>query len=322
VLATGLVGAQATKEKGQPSAAHKLEKKDVQEMMKSLSNWGRWGKQDQLGTMNLITPEKKRRSAQLIKEGFSVSLARNVIKVKSDGSEPFEHSVKTTSLSSDLGSAGDRYCVDYHGFTQTHLDALCHLFYMGKMYNGYSQNEVTQTGAGKLSVIQMKSGLATRGVLMDIPRLLGQKYLNASRAIYPEDLQAWEKKAGLQVESGDIILIRTGRWARRAAEGEWDIMKGSAGLHASCLPWLKKRDVAIIGSDLATDVMPSGVEDFLLPVHWVAIVAMGTPILDNCDLELLSEEANRRSRWAFFITAGPLAVEGGTGSPINPIAIF
>jgi len=159
-------------------------------------------------------------------------------------------------------------------------------------------------------------------VLMDMPRLWGLKYLKGARAIYPEDLESWEKKAGVEVESGDAVLIRTGRWARRAAEGEWIIEQNSAGLHASCLPWLKKRDVAIVGSDLATDVLPSGVDGFMLPVHWVTIVAMGTPILDNCDFEALSEAASARKRWSFLLTAAPLAVEGGTGSPINPVATF
>ena len=117
-------------------------------------------------------------------------------------------------------------------------------------------------------------------------------------------------------------MIRTGRWARLKAEGSWDIMKGSAGLHASCLPWLKERDVAIVGSDLALDVMPSRVEGVLLPVHMVLIVGMGTPILDVLDLEAVSEASNSRKRWEFLLTVSPLAVGGGTGSPLNPIATF
>jgi len=160
---------------------------------------------------------------------------------------------------------------------------------------------------------------------MDLPRLFGVEYLKGRRAIYPEDLDAWEKKAGINVQSGDVILIRTGRWARYKAEGEWDALKDSSGLDASCTPWLKKRDIAVLGSDLASDVMPSGVEgtepDFL-PVHLITIVAMGAPILDNCDLEALSEAAAARGRWTFLLTVGPLAVEGGTGSPVNPIATF
>ena len=222
----------------------------------------------------------------------------------------------------DITSSADEYRVIYHGFTQTHLDALCHLFYKGQMYNGFSQKEVSERGAAKLSVANVKQGIFTRGVLMDLPRLLGVRFLAGGHAIYPADLEAWEKTAGVKVECGDAVLIRTGRWTRGEVEGDWDIMKSSAGLHASCLPWLKERAVAVVGSDLALDVLPSGVDDFPMPVHWCVVVAMGMPILDNCDFEALSEEAKAQNRWAFLLSVAPLAVEGGTGSPVNPLATF
>lgn len=300
----------------------KLSRADIEAMMKSLSNWGRWGKEDQLGTLNLITPEKRKQAAGLVREGVSISLSRNAAKIKSDDSEPFQHKVTRWQAGEGIGGTSDEYSVNYHGYAHTHVDALCHFFYRGKMYNGFSEEEVTQKGVGKVSVITMKNGIFTRGVLMDIPRLLGVKYLEGARAIYPEDLDRWEKKAGLRVKSGDAVLIYTGRWARREAEGEWEINKGSAGLHASCLPWLKERDVAIIGSDAALDLLPSGVEGVGYPVHLVVIAAMGTPILDNLDLEELSRKTGARKRWVFLLTAAPLAVEGGTGSPLNPIATF
>jgi len=300
-----------------------LTKAQIDEMMTSLSNWGRWGKEDQRGALNLITPEKRKQAAALVKDGAIVSLARTVIKEEVDSSPAFVHRmVALPKEGQDIASAADEYSVRYHGFTQTHLDGLCHLMYKGKMYNGFSQKELTAKGAGKLGVENIKQGIFTRGVLMDMPRHFGVRYLEAKRAIYPEDLEAWEKKAGVKVERGDAILIRTGRWTRRELDGPWDIMKGSAGLHASCLPWLKKRDVAVVGSDLALDVMPSGVKGFELPVHWVCGVAMGVPILDNCDLERLSEEANTRKRWTFLLTVAPLAVAGGTGSPVNPLAAY
>jgi kynurenine formamidase len=305
------------------SSKKKLTRADIDAMMTTLSNWGRWGADDQRGALNLITPEKRKQAATLVREGVTVSLARNVIKERADSSAPFVHRmVQLPKEGEVIGSSGDQYSVQYHGFTITHMDALCHLFYKGKMYNGFSQKEVTTQGAGKLSVIQAKEGIFTRCVLMDMPRLFDARYLDGSRAIYPEDLDAWEKKAGVKVEPGDAVLVRTGRWARRELEGEWDIMKKSAGLHASCLPWLKKRDIAVIGSDLATDVMPSGVDGFELPVHWVSVVAMGMPILDNCDLEKVSREAEARKRWTFLLTVAPLAVEGGTGSPVNPLATY
>jgi kynurenine formamidase len=157
---------------------------------------------------------------------------------------------------------------------------------------------------------------------MDIPRLKGVPYLEPGTAIYPEDLEAWEKKAGLKIRSGDAVFINTGRWARRAAKGPWDIAKLSAGLHASCMPWFKARDIAFLGSDAASDVAPSQVEGVSQPVHQLTLIAMGIPIFDNCDLEALSQAANQRKRWEFLLTASPLTIPGGTGSPLNPIATF
>jgi kynurenine formamidase len=322
VLGTWLTSQIVCAQTARVSSRTKLTSKDIEEMMTTLSNWGRWGKEDQMGTLNLITPTKRKQAAALVKEGNSISLARELTESQPGGAKPFGHKMTSTGFTAGAISAADAYSFDYHGYLLTHLDALCHLFHKDRLYNNVSQQEVTEKGAGRLSITNMKNGLFTRGVLMDIPRLLNTKYLKGSYAIYPQDLEAWEKKAGLKVESGDVILIRTGSWARRQAESEEAIEKNFAGLHASCLPWLKKRDVAIVGSDLATDVFPSGIEGFILPVHWVVINAMGMPILDNCDLEGLSEAANARKRWLFLLTAAPLPVQGGTGSPINPIATF
>jgi kynurenine formamidase len=300
-----------------------LTKADIDALMTSLSNWGRWGKDDQRGALNLITPEKRKQAAALVRDGVTISLARTAIKEEIDNSPAFlHHMVALPKEGQEITSAADEYSVRYHGFTQTHLDGLCHLIYKGKMYNGFSQKELTAKGAGKLGVENIKNGIFTRCVLMDMPRHFGVRFLEGKRAIYPEDLEAWEKKAGVKAASGDAVLIRTGRWTRQELEGPWNILKGSAGLHASCLPWLKKRDVAVVGSDLALDVLPSGVEGFELPVHWVCGVALGLPILDNCDLETVSKAANARQRWVFLLTVAPLAVEGGTGSPVNPLATY
>ena len=296
--------------------------KDVAWFVKSLSNWERWGKEDQRGAINLITPEKRKKAAALVKEGESISLAHNVIKEKMPYSVPFEHRMVETGFTEGATGASDAYSIQYHGYTQTHLDALCHFFHQGRMYNGFSQQDVTDKGAGSLSVIAFKSGIFTRGVLVDFPRLFGVEYLKGSRAIYPEDLRAWEERTGVKIGSGDAVLFRMGSWARQRAEGPWDFEKDSPGLHISCVSWLKKRDVAIIGSDLALDVLPSGVEGVNFPVHMIAIVGMGIPVLDNCDLEALGEAAAKHKRWDFLFAVNPLPVEGGTGSPVNPIATF
>jgi kynurenine formamidase len=190
------------------------------------------------------------------------------------------------------------------------------------MFNGYPQELVTEQGAAKLSIRNFKNGIITRGVLMDIPALKGVDYLEPGTPIYPEDLDAWERKAHLKVASGDVVFIRTGRWALRDAKGPWEVSKKSAGLYASCAKWLKSRDVAILGSDAASDVMPSGIDGVVQPIHTLVLVAMGMPIFDNCDLELISKEARRRQRWEFLVTASPLAVPGATGSALNPIATF
>lgn len=320
---SALLFAATTNEPRAQAQPAKLTKADVDRMMTELSNWGRWGKEDQLGAINLITPAKRKEAVLLVKEGVSVSLARDVEKERAaDNARPFDHVMNVTGLQDMGGFSMDTYSVNYHGYAHTHLDALCHMFYQRKMYNGFSQEEVTEKGGARLSIINLKQGVFTRGILMDMAKLKGVAYLEPGTPIYPEDLEAWEKKAGIKVGSGDVIFIRTGRWARRAALGPWNVGTSAAGLHASCARWLKQRDVAIVGSDVASDVVPSGIEGVVLPIHQLLLVAMGVHIFDNCDLEALSEAAAKRNRWEFLLTASPLAVPGGTGSPLNPIATF
>ena len=323
LFATAALILGATINEPRDESQHTLTKADVDRMMTELSNWGRWGKEDQLGAINLITPSKRKQAAALVKEGVSVSLAHDVEKERAaDNSNPFQHTMTLTGANPASQFSLDAYSVNYHGYAHTHLDALCHVFYQGKMYNGFSQEEVTQKGAGRLSILNLKQGIFTRGILIDVARLKGVPYLEPETPIYVEDLEAWEKKAGVKVSSGDVIFIRTGRWARRAAVGPWDVSRHSAGLHASCARWLKERGVAILGSDAASDVVPSRVEGVNLPIHQLVLVALGVHIFDNCDLEAISEAAAKRNRWEFLLTAAPLAVPGGTGSPLNPIATF
>jgi len=297
---------------------------DVERLVTELSNWGRWGADDQLGALNLITPEKRRQAAALVTDGDCVSLARNVEKQKAlDNPNPFIHDMLATGRGTDGQWSVDNYSVSYHGYAHTHMDSLCHLFHNGKMYNGFSREEVGRDGAAKLSIHNIKGGIFTRGILFDIPRLRGVRFLEPATPIYPEDLDAWEKQAGLKVEAGDVVFIRTGRWKRRDLTGPWDAMEqGMPGLHASCAAWLKQRDVAMLGSDGASDVLPSGIPGVSHPVHLLTLHAMGVHIFDNCDLEALAEVAQEKGRWSFLLTAAPISVEGGTGSPLNPIASF
>lgn len=298
-----------------------LTKADFEKLMKELSNWGRWGKDDELGALNLITPAKRIAAAKLVRDGVTVSLSHAAEKEKAaDNPRPFVHEMLSTAATPGAQSHSDQFTVAHHGLAHTHIDSLCHFFWDGKMYNGIPREVVAQSGAAKLSVYNMRQGIFTRAVLMDIPRLKGVPYLEPGTPIYPEDLDAWEKKAGVRVEPGDVVLIRTGRWKRRAEKGPWS--GDLAGLHMTSAKWLKSRDAAILGSDAAQDVMPSGVDGVRQPIHLLVLVAMGMPILDNVDLEALSEAAASRKRWAFLLTTSPLAVPGATGSALNPIAIF
>jgi len=297
-------------------------KNTVDNWMEKLSNWGRWGTEDQLGTVNLITPQKRIEASSLVKTGISVSLARNTDKHKAiDNPRPFRQ--RMLGIEHPRGQfVSDNLDVSYHGYAHTHMDSLCHMSYKGKMYNGFEQSAIDEHGAPRLAVTNFKNGIITKGILMDIPRLKGVQHLEPGTPIYPKDLEDWEKKANLRVEPGDVVFIRTGRWSLRETKGPWDASKISAGLHVSSAKWLRERDIAMLGSDAASDVMPSLIEGINQPVHQLMLIAFGTPIFDNCDLEELAEEAARQNRWEFMLTASPVPVTGGTGSPLNPIATF
>jgi len=297
-------------------------KADFERWKTELSNWGRWGKEDEMGALNLITPAKRRQAADLVRDGVTVSLAGDVNTEKSvDNAQPYEHAM----TSAGPGGAGDRLAVSYHGYAHTHLDGFAHRFFDGRMWNGFSHEEVTKAeGAKKNSIYNVRNGIFTRAVLMDIPRLKGVPYLEPGTRIYIEDLEAWEKKAGVKVSSGDALFIRTGRWARRAKLGPWNVAQQAAGLDASVIPWLKRRDVALLGSEAAQDATPPppGADIGSLPLHDFALIMLGVHLFDNTNLEAVAEAAASRKRWDFLLTAAPLPVRNGTGSPMNPIAVF
>src|ERR1051326_842919 len=286
-------------------------------LFKQVSNWGRWGKDDQLGSVNLITAAKRKQALALAKTAESVSLAHNPITERAeDNNNPFEHTMLR-------GNNMDRYAVSYHGYAHSHIDALCHILYKDQTYNGYARADVnTDKGCTKLGIQNLKDGIVTRGILVDVPRLRNVPYLEPGTAIYVEDLEAWEKKAGVKIQSGDALLLRTGRWARREKLGPWNVGQSAAGLHASVAPWLKARGVALLGSDAAEDVTPSQVQGVALPIHTLGITAMGINLLDNEDLESLGETAAKLNRWEFMLTIAPVPVTGGTGFPLNAIAMF
>jgi kynurenine formamidase len=290
---------------------------EFDELFQSVKNWGRWGAHDQLGAANLVTDATRRRAAALVRTGLTVSLAHNPITGPADdNASPFEHTM-------NRGFTTDTYRVSYHGYAHSHIDALCHILYKDQTYNGYSRAEVnTEKGCTKLSIDSLKQGVITRGVLIDIPRLKGVPYLEPGTAIYAEDVEAWEKRAGVKIGSGDALILRTGRWARREQLGPWPVGRNAAGFHASIAPWLKARGVAFVASDAASEVTPTMVEGVALPVHTLLITGLGIHMLDNQDLERLSETTARLKRWEFLLTINPVPVTGGTGSPLNTLATF
>jgi kynurenine formamidase len=286
-------------------------------LFQQIKNWGRWGPDDQLGSVNLVTPATRKRAVALVKTGETVSLAHNLLTEKAeDNASPFEHTMLR-------GNNMDRYAISYHGYAHSHIDALCHILYKEQTYNGYARADVnTDKGCAKLGIQNLKGGIVTRGVLIDIPRLRNVPYLEPGTAIYVEDLEAWEKKSGVKIGPGDAVLLRTGRWARREKLGPWNVGQSAAGLHASVAPWIKARGVSFLGSDAAEDVTPSMVEGVALPIHTLMITALGVNLLDNQDLETLGETAARLNRWEFMLTINPMPVTGGTGFPLNAIAMF
>jgi kynurenine formamidase len=300
-----------------------ISKQQFDQWFDETSNWGRWGEDDELGTLNIITPEMKIRAANLVRAGVSISLSLD-LNTKEDeyNPEPFTIESRLVSTGGNLAVVSDKYAVEYHGGAHTHIDSLAHLVHKGKMYNGLSENLLGPHGSEKLGIHNMKDGIFTRGVLVDMAWLRGVDYLENGEAITASDLEEWEVKTGISIRAGDVLLVRTGRWERVRKLGPAHLQDGSAGLHASVALWLKKRDVVAVGSDGGNDVLPSGVEGELIPFHTLALASLGMPLLDNLNLDALSSEALQQKRWEFLFVAAPLRVGGGSGAPLNPLAVF
>jgi len=311
-----------------------LTESDVVKMISSLSNWGRWGQDDELGTINLITPEKRKRAAALVKDGVPVSCARSIatnaigadttfqpLRFMVDSGEGRDHDSPARLL--ERRGASEFIGMVFHGYTITHVDTPAHYFWQGKIYNGRSANLITsREGARVESVDLLRDGVVSRGVLLDVAALRG-RWLGSGEGVMPEDLEAAERAQNLRVEAGDILLIRTGYYARRLAEGPRHPLKdGSPATHVACMPWLRERDVAMLGSDTHNDVSPATHPGLGNVVHIVGLVGLGLWLIDNANLEELAKACAARRRWEFMLTIAPLRLEGVTGSPVNPIALF
>jgi kynurenine formamidase len=307
----------------------------VRTLAKKLRNWGRWGATDELGTVNFITPAKVKAAAGLVRQGKVISLA---IPFDSNGPQT-GFGGRVNPLHSMLQDGGDivngaqdflpglRYCDDAITMPlqcATQWDALSHIYFDGKMYNDRGPEQVTSNGARANAITALNDKIVTRGVLLDIPRLKGKPWLEPGEAIYPADLDAAAAAAKLRIESGDIVLIRTGQMAQVRDRGSWgDYAGGSApGLSLTCAEWLATHEIAGYATDTwGTEVIPNETPDVFQPLHCVAIVNMGMLVGEIFTMEALADDCAADGVYEFLFVAPPLPITGAVGSPINPQAI-
>lgn len=296
-------------------------------LFQAVSNWGRWGDDDELGTLNELTADRIVAAANLVRSGETVtlSLAWQTEK-RIDNPNPAVHRM-TLLPDVDVGSGTLRFAMDYigadyHHDSHSHIDALCHVAFDGALYNGRPVDADKQEGATVNTIEVVKNGLVGRGVLLDVPRLRGVPWLKPGEHVFREDLEAAERAQGVTVGKGDILVVRTGH-ARRVRElGPWDTANAKAGLHPTTTLFLAERRVAALGSDGNSDTAPSSTEGIAFPVHALTLNAMGLPLIDYLQFEDLIPACERAGRWEFLFVGAPLRIVGGTGSPLNPIAIF
>jgi kynurenine formamidase len=291
--------------------------------MTQVSNAGRWGASDSLGTLNFITNSVRLRAIRGVHDGMVVSLARSIVTgANINAIEPLRVQF-TQPRSGDIHWFLDAPTLPMHGWAYTHMDALSHAAFKGTLYNRIPDSVIdTVNGASKLGMQVMANGIVARGVLIDVPWLRGVAYLDTSAVITAADLIAWERRTGTPIEAGDAVLIRTGRGARERALGTWPITSGVAGLHPNAARWLHDRRVAVLGSDVSSEHYPSLVTGVSDPIHQLALTSMGMPLIDDLDLEALAAEATRRHQSTFLLMVSPLPVRGASGSLVNPLAVF
>ncbi len=293
----------------------------------SVQSWGRWGSGDELGALNGLTAERVAAAARLVRSGVVVSLSLPLnTRLAPDCPSPAEfrmtqHNDAEIGLGS-MGFAKDFVGVDYHSDGHTHIDALCHVAYEGRLYNGVAAGSVTADGAAAEAIDGVKDGLVGRGVLLDVPRLRDVPWLEPGEHVFREDLEAAERAQGVPIAEGDILLVRTGHARRLAELGPWDTGSSKAGLHPTAMPLLAERGVAALGCDGNSDTAPSTTEGVAFPIHVLALNAMGVLLLDYLQFEDLRGACESAGRWEFLCVTAPLRIAGGTGSPVNPLAIL
>jgi kynurenine formamidase len=302
----------------------------AEEIFVNSKRWGRWGDDDQRGSLNLLTPDLVRAAMALPRRGTVVSCGRELpVRPAVDNPTPAQHhmlmagDVCGVANVQGLETSIDFVGVAFHGMSVSHIDALCHVFVDGWMYNGFPASDVTSLGARRNSIKAAFDGIVGRGVLLDVPRVRGTEWLEPGDVILPEELDAACRSQGIEVRTGDILLVSTGRDARRAVHGPWHPYEvGMAGLHPECVPWIAAHDPSVVGSDGVSDVMPANRHRWPMPVHMCLLVGMGVHLLDNLQLGRLAAACAEEERWEFLFVVSPLQIGGGTGSPVNPVAVL
>jgi kynurenine formamidase len=293
----------------------------------ALRTWGSWGEQDDRGALHYLTPERVKAATRLVRDGVSVSLSLPLnTEPAIHNPVPADHHMTLLgdpdTVTDPIHFMKDYVGADYHNDGHTHIDALCHVAYQGRLYNDRPEDAVTSDGAAVDSIAVLANGLVGRGVLLDIPRLRGVPWLEPGEHVFAEDLEAAAQEQGVAVTAGDILLVRTGHCRRLAELGPWNTREAKAGLHPTAMPFIASRSVAVLGSDGNNDTAPSSTEGISFPIHVLAINSMGVHLLDYLQLEDLTAECEHAGRWDFLFVTAPLRIVGGTGSPVNPIALF
>jgi kynurenine formamidase len=306
---------------------------EFEQLFESVKNWGRWGDDDQLGTLNYVTPEKVREAAGLVRSGRRVSMAIPINKTAGpDNPMPATlllvqgHDVPVDG--SKLGFGLDWLGMAAHGDTHTHVDALCHISYGGVTYNGRPAGDVLRSnGATTQDIAAYHEGVVGRGVLVDIPKHRGVKWLEPGEAVTRAELEACVEAQGVEIGEGDFLVFRTGHHRRRLELGPWDnnpppAGEGKAGLHVDTIPWMHERRIAAFLPDGDGEAVPSVVDGITYPIHPLQVVAMGMLVSDSLQFEELVAACDEEGRSEFMVVGLPLRLPGATGSPWNPIAIF
>jgi kynurenine formamidase len=294
---------------------------ELDTLFDEVSNAGRWGANDELGTLNYITPEKRVAAARLVREGRALSIARDLDTFQSPNNpQPVRHTMCYQSHY-PIGCV-DALVIDTHGFAMTHLDAVAHVYRGEDVYNNRAAADVAlPAGLSFGDILAQKDGMFTRGVLLNVCAVRGVDWLKPDDGVCAKDLLAAETRQGITVESGDCIFVYTGLQKREAAEGAENLGQ-RVGIMPDAIRFMHEREISVYSGD-CVDAFPNPYSArYVIYFHAIALAAMGLILLDIPALEPLVELCEELDRSEFLLTMAPLRLKGGTGCPVNPIALF